>query len=379
MSTQPNLVQPFSEITPQPIKWLMPGRLAHGKLSLFDGNPGLGKSLVTLDLAARITTGRPLPDCTTGTEPANVIILNAEDGPADTISPRLQALGANLDRVFQFRKGFLDEHGPFRLPNHTGFLRNAIKDTTAVLVVLDPLVAFFDASVQINNDMSVRRALIPLAELADQCGVHVAMIRHLNKQRGFEAMYRGGGSIGLLASSRSAFLFSRDPDDSNRTIIAQIKNNLAPPQPSLTYRIESNQAGDFTGIQWLEHSNLTAGQLLAAAGIKPPGLTAIDRAKEFLLTFLGDGPRSTLDIADAARPHGHSDRTLDRARGKLGITYKRVWVKSEHRSLTFWSLPGQKLPADIDPPNPDRDEVLASLDEIMRQYPPDPLDVNNID
>jgi hypothetical protein len=328
MSTQPNLVQPFSEITPQPIKWLMPGRLAHGKLSLFDGNPGLGKSLVTLDLAARITTGRPLPDCTTGTEPANVIILNAEDGPADTISPRLQALGANLDRVFQFRKGFLDEHGPFRLPNHTGFLKDAIKDTTAVLVVLDPLVAFFDASVQINNDMSVRRALIPLAELADQCGVHVAMIRHLNKQRGFEAMYRGGGSI---------------------------------------------------GIQWLEHSNLTAGQLLAAAGIKPPGLTAIDRAKEFLLTFLGDGPRSTLDIADAARPHGHSDRTLDRARGKLGITYKRLWVKSEQRSLTFWSLPGQKLPADIDPPNPDRDEVLASLDEIMRQYPPDPLDVNNID
>jgi RecA-family ATPase len=142
--------------------------MARGKLSMFDGDPELGKSLITLDLCARLTTGRPLPDGSPALEPSNVIVLNGEDTAMDTIAPRLRAAGANLDRVFIFHKDFLDRSGPFRLPTHTTILDHALQDTHAVLVVLDPIVAFLDTCIQIVSDRSVRLALAPLADLAAQ-------------------------------------------------------------------------------------------------------------------------------------------------------------------------------------------------------------------
>src|SRR5437762_3142182 len=102
---------PISQLTPRPVSWLWPGRLALGKLAILDGDPGLGKSLLALDLCARLSTGRPMPDGSAGPGVCNSLILNAEAGAADTIRPRLQALGADLERVFvleQFRRDGLD-------------------------------------------------------------------------------------------------------------------------------------------------------------------------------------------------------------------------------------------------------------------------------
>src|SRR5436305_823426 len=93
-------VRPLSQLTSRTFTWLWPGRLALGKLALLEGDPGLGKSVVTLDLCTRLSTGRPMPDGSPGLAPSNVIILNAEDNEEDTIRPRLQAMGADLDRVF---------------------------------------------------------------------------------------------------------------------------------------------------------------------------------------------------------------------------------------------------------------------------------------
>src|SRR5437870_4007575 len=60
------------------VQWLWPGRLPLEQLSILDGDPGIGKSLLTIDLAARVTTGRPFSDGTGGGAPASVILLNAE-------------------------------------------------------------------------------------------------------------------------------------------------------------------------------------------------------------------------------------------------------------------------------------------------------------
>src|SRR5947209_15344877 len=110
-------MRPASELTTRAVAWLCPGRLPLGKLAILDGDPGLGKSLVTLDLCARLSTGRPLPDGSPGPSPAGAIVLNGEDGEEDTIRPRLQALGADLDRVFVLRPE--DEDGyPVRFPAH---------------------------------------------------------------------------------------------------------------------------------------------------------------------------------------------------------------------------------------------------------------------
>src|SRR5262250_3136858 len=96
-------VRRLSEVRHQPCSWLWPGRLALGKLAMLDGDPGLGKSLLALDLCSRLSTGRPMPDGSPGPGVGNALVVNAEDGPHDTTRPRLEALGADLERVFILR------------------------------------------------------------------------------------------------------------------------------------------------------------------------------------------------------------------------------------------------------------------------------------
>src|SRR5262245_6309954 len=160
MSSPPSAVRPVvaravSELAPQAVAWLWPGRLPLGKLAILEGDPGLGKSLVTLDLCARLSTGRPFPDGSPGPGPANALVVNAEDGDADTTRPRLQALGADLGRVFVLDGGAAER---LRLPSRAALLDEAVAQTEARLVVLDPVTAFLGAGVNGNSEQGVRRA-----------------------------------------------------------------------------------------------------------------------------------------------------------------------------------------------------------------------------
>lgn len=140
-------LQRVSELKPELVSWLWPGRLALGKLAMLDGDPGLGKSLLALDLCARLSTGRPMPDGSPGPNFCNALVLNAEDSEQDTIRPRLLAPGADLGRIFVLRP----REAPgelLRLPTHTAMLEEALAQTQARLVVLDPIVAFLDRTVR---------------------------------------------------------------------------------------------------------------------------------------------------------------------------------------------------------------------------------------
>src|SRR5437879_10388219 len=152
-------LQRVSQLRPRPVAWLWPGRLALGKLAMLDGDPGLGKSLLALDLCARLSTGRAMPDGSPGPGICNSIYLNAEDGSRDTILPRLQALGANLDRVFVLNL----EDNPadlLSLPHQTDQLDEALTQTQARLVVLDPAISFLDSTIIDSSNKAVRRALL---------------------------------------------------------------------------------------------------------------------------------------------------------------------------------------------------------------------------
>jgi hypothetical protein len=179
--------------------------------------------------------------------------------------------------------------------------------------------------------------------------------------------------------------------------MAQIKNNLAPREPSLAYRVhsaaqvvassaafvssspegapvaaESRDHATTPVIEWLGECTLSADQLLAAAGIKPCLLRPRDKAKEFLLNFLNAGPRSTIDIWQAGKQDGHSKRTLQRAAEGLSIRSKTVMTNN--RQLTYWLLEHQKLPPDVDPKDPDIPSLEPWLAPLREQYPADPLD-----
>jgi len=88
-----------ADLKPEPIRWLWPQWLALGKLHILAGAAGQGKTTINLAFAATVTTGGRWPDGTR-CEPGNVLIWSGEDDPADTLLPRLLAMGADRRRVY---------------------------------------------------------------------------------------------------------------------------------------------------------------------------------------------------------------------------------------------------------------------------------------
>ena len=309
------------QLSARSITWLVPNRFALGQLAIIDGDPDLGKSLIMLDLAARLSTGRSWPGAP-ATEPAATLYLSAEDGEEDTITPRLQALGADLGRIFVYRCKNPLLQRPLSLPANIGFLDRALAETGARLLVIDPIVAFLDPSILSGSDESIRRALYPLAQLARKYQCAIILIRHLNKKAGSRSLYRGGGSIGFVAACRSAWLVGPEPATAGakdvltgaassprpmRCVLAQQKNNNAPRQPSLAYEIVAHASG-YPTISWLGPCSLKAEDLVArpAQKIGSPRF----RAGQFLKSFLADGPCSTRAIWDAGIDQGLFELSL---------------------------------------------------------------------
>jgi hypothetical protein len=362
--------QEVSTLEPKAIDWFWPGRLAYGKLAILDGDPGLGKSLLTLDLCARLSLGLPFPDGTPcGTASASLII-NGEDGASDTIRPRLDAAGADLTRVHVMSLSLDKGVKPFRLPTHAEDLSRTIQQTAARLVIIDPIMAFFDTSVAVGSDQNVRQALAPLADMAERTRSVILLVRHLNKLQGFHALYRGGGSIGIVGACRSGWLLVRDPYDPDRRVLAQVKNNLGEPQPSLTFAIAPGPSGK-ARLHWLGNCAWSADQLLAEA--RQSGvMTALERAKDFLSTILVEGPLTSRDIWKVACRRRVSARTLRLAREELEIRTLRTWA--EGKRLSYWLLPHQTLPAHIPPDcaQPDLEKYLKPIREAFPE--PTPID-----
>jgi hypothetical protein len=361
---------PVSKLTPKAITWLWLKRLAIGKLAILDGDPNLGKSLITLDLAARLSTGRPFPDGTPSPGPANVLVINGEDGNQDTIQARLLAVGADMDRVFVVHRKTRDGCFLLRLPSEVAALERLIETTGAKLVIIDPIVAFLDPSVQIASDACVRRALQPLIDLADRYQCVILLIRHLNKTGGHTAIYRGGGSIGFVGVCRAAWLVTRAPRDPKQCILAEVKNNLSGPQTSLRYEVvapEDEGEGEVARINWLGLCSLSANQLLAVGARLKMG-TALMRACDFLKLFLKDGPRLTDEIWEASRECCFGKRTLDTAKAKLSIRSKKCYVNK--RPVFYWLWPGQELPDHSTPHKSEEFSIDTYLDELRQRYPP---------
>ncbi len=78
----------LSTVKPEQVSWLWPGWFPLGKVSTLDGNPGLGKSTVVLDVAARVSRGLLMPDDTGGGEPAGVVIVSQQKTGSRTPSSR---------------------------------------------------------------------------------------------------------------------------------------------------------------------------------------------------------------------------------------------------------------------------------------------------
>lgn len=330
---QPTLVT-LADVAPERIDWLWPGYLARGKLHVFDGDPGLGKSTATTDIAARVTTGKPWPDGQPGCVPSGVVLLSAEDGLGDTVRPRLDAAGADLQRVVALKgiKTFDEDTEQMydrilSLPADINGIESAIESVDGALVVVDPLMAYLGRLIDSHRDQDVRRALAPLSQMADRTGAAVVLVRHLTKGGGSNALYRGGGSIGITGAARLVFMFGRDPQDESRVVMARTKGNIAAEPPALAYRLVESLEHGCAHVEWHDGPvAYSATELVAASQESTEERSDRNEAAVWLRGYLVDngGEAAATDIFKAGDKAGFARHTLQRCRKRAGITAQKT-------------------------------------------------------
>lgn len=368
----------LTEVVPEKVNWLWEGRVPLGKLTIVDGDPGLGKSLMLTDLAARVTRSREMPDGSPGLgRPAGVVILTAEDGLADTVAPRLLAAGGDPNRVRALTTLGVGEteHEPV-LPDDLGAVEQAIRDVDAKLVIIDPLMAYLGPDVNSHNDQDVRRVMRQLSRLAERTGAAIVIVRHLNKSAGISAIHRGGGSIGIIGAARSGLLVGKDKDDPDgrRRILASVKSNLTEEPESLGYQIISVPVR--TGadsvipavpvVDWLGPIEATADALVGVDDGREPK-TVRDATKDALASLLANGEMEADEVRRTLRETvGASDRTIDRAKAELGVR-SRSRVR-DGRRRSYWFLPGHDAATDTA-----KDANYANYANHATAHEPDPL------
>lgn len=326
----------FSEITPKPLRWLWPGRIPLGKLTLLIGDPGLGKSLLTTGIAACVTGGKSFPDgamCELG----SVIFLSAEDDPADTMRPRLDAARADVSRVYTLEAvrvtladGMLGEK-TFNLETDVAILEAILKKHPEVrLIVIDPISAYL-GGVDSHSNAEVRGMLTPLATLAAQFGVAVLCVTHLRKSAG-AAIYRAISSIAFAAAARAVWAVAPDPEDRDRRLLLAVKQNLSADASGLAFRIETHD--NVPRLAWEPGVvSLAANEVLGNIDMQEDQDERRE-AKDWLKDFLADGPVAAKTIQGEAKAAGLSWMTVRRAKEALPVVAR----KSGYQGKWEWRL-----------------------------------------
>jgi hypothetical protein len=338
-----------SEVIAEQVTPLWEGHLFLGKIAVLDGDPGTGKSTLTTDLAARVSTGANMPDGTPGGQ-GGVVVVSLEDGVADTVVPRLMAAGADLTRIVALSSvGEGNAERLISVPEDLPVIEAAAARVGARLIVLDPIMALLSGGVDSHRDQDIRRALAPLARMAERTKAAVVIVRHLNKGgQGSSPLYRGGGSIGIVGAARSGFLVAKDPGNPAVRVLSPTKCNLAAEPPSLQYQLEAipvDGCGDVVRVRWEGVSLHTAASLLESqsGGTTAHGGSALEEAAAFLKEELSKGPVSWEDLSKKADRQDIARRTMFRVR-ETGLFSWRCF-KSPDDGKWYWEQVCQASPA----------------------------------
>lgn len=331
-----------SEIEPQPVRWIWPGRLPMGKVTLVAGEPGLGKSQLTCAIAAAVTTGGKWPFNEGNSPLGSVLMFSAEDDAADTIRPRLEAAGADLDRV-SIVSAVMRDNGKgrrsFNLQEDLRLLEREIAGVGDVaLVNFDPVSSYL-GKVDSHKNADLRSVLEPLGEMASRLSVGILAVTHLNKGGTGSANMRFIGSIAFVAAARSAYVVARDPQDKDRRLFIPTKNNVGPEGTGLSFRTQVLPISKeifAPAILWEGTVAISAEEALEGGGRKSDAGPAREGAEEFLRAVLADGPLPTRRIESEAKEAGLAWATVRRAKDTLGIKASKTALDGSW----VWALPG---------------------------------------
>ena len=330
------------------IEWLLYPFIPYGKVTIIQGDPGEGKTTMVLQIIAKLTRGEPIFPVTDTTmkikekrsdevdsgndgldgednmqeqssmSPVHVIYQTAEDGLGDTIIPFLLAAGAVCSKVMVID----DSDQPLTMADVR--LEEAIVQTKAKMVVLDPIQGFLGANVDMHRANEIRPLMKRIAVLAEKYHCAVILIGHMNKNSNGKSSYRGLGSIDFQAAARSVLIVGRVKDEPEVRVVCHTKSSLAPEGTSIAFRLDKNN-----GFEWIGEYDISADELLNGDGRGQKSR----KAKEFLLEILANGGMTQKKIAEEAEARGIKSKTLWNAKRELEID------SVKRGKQWYWMLP----------------------------------------
>jgi len=327
-----------SNIEDQPLEWLWKPRIPLGMLTLFAGDPKLGKSLSALAIAAAVSRGEALPMDRAPAGPASVILMSAEDDPARIIVPRLKAAGADLARIHVLESIILPGSTPKageREPRTTERPPSIVADDVDVieaaaaqvgdcrLIVIDPVTAYLHG-IDDHRNTELRGVLWPLKTMAERRNAAVILVTHMSKGGATQAKHRVIGSIAYVGACRANFLFVKDSDDPSRRRVLMCDNgtNLAPEVPTLSYTVEDR--GEGPTVAWgTEPVLVTADEALQAQSRDADQQAERRECDQWLRETLAGGPMPTKEVWCKGKAEGFSRDSLKRAKARIGATTHR--------------------------------------------------------
>lgn len=324
-------ILPASQIEPREVKWLYKDRIPLGMLTIVAGKPDQGKGLFSAYLAADVSK-----------RGGNVLYSAIEDDAAMMTRPRLEAAGADLDRVLVWR---------FRVPLQYDELVNHVIDNEINLVVMDPFAGHLSGNTSRHSD-KIRDVTTPLAKLAEDTGCSFLIIEHALKRVSPNAhplAAIGGAGSGLPAAARMAFIFGTDPDDADRKVLACVKHNIREQPKALAYEVDTDElpvVGDVANLVLQGEVEFDARRLLSVEkGDGKPGRKPDKRAAaaEWLTTYLfSQGkPIKAGDVMEDGKQYGLASKTIRRAADDMGVVRK---PPGGGRNCT-WELPAEVVKA----------------------------------
>jgi putative DNA primase/helicase len=343
-------VRKASEIEPKPIEWVWPKRISHGSLTIITGMPGLSKSLLTIDIAARITTGGKWPDGT-GTAPrGGVILFGMEDDPERVVVPRLRAAAADLElvRIVDGLEDGTRSQGdewlsPVSIDRDLDLVRRELDAFPECrLIVFDPLSQFVD--VEENSNKDTRAALAPLVSMAQERGVSIIGVMHLNKKTDTAMIQRISGASSYGQMARQIIFVGHDPDDpatgmERRRAMIVAKSSYGGQDTGQLYRV-TTRSGDHPGIEWIAGTVERDAESLnpKPAGVSREYQERRGEAVDALRDALAGGPRPGREVEADLDAMGFKRRQIDHAAGVLEVV-KRQCRDADGRRAWTWSLP----------------------------------------
>jgi putative DNA primase/helicase len=319
-----------ASLKPEPVRWLWLHWLALGKLHMLAGAPGQGKTTIALSFAAAISAGGRWPDGTRCPQ-GNVVIWSGEDDPADTLLPRLVAMGADSSRVYFVKAARVDgEEVPFDPARDLARLADEAKRIGDVrLLMVDPVVSAVGGDS--NKNAEVRRALQPIVDLAAELDCAALGISHFGKgSAGRDPTERVLGSVAFSAVARVVMAAAKikGDDGEEARLLVRSKSNIGPDDGGFRYAIDQAELSQYPGISasrvtWGDPVAGSARELLAEAEAEDDDGEKADAAA-FLRELLSVGPLSVSEVKRQANDAGHAWRTVQRAMRKAGVDSRRV-------------------------------------------------------